>query len=66
MFLPTSADHSLSPAPGGFAPAGKKSDVVHFICWMQDGWYVEGVDGEAGPFDDLGEAEAFCFGQQPH
>jgi hypothetical protein len=66
MYLPASVDHASSPAPAGVARAAEKRDVVHFICWMQDGWFVEGEDGEVGPFDDLREAEAFCFGQQQH
>ena len=34
--------------------------VEQFICFMKDGWYVQNSRGEAGPFDNLREAETFC------
>lgn len=38
----------------------RRFEESQFICCMEDGWYVESLDGEFGPFDNLLDAENFC------
>jgi len=47
-------------APTEACPLSQAShDQNGFICYLDDGWYVESRDGEFGPFPDLGAAENF-------
>jgi len=39
----------------------KGFDDEQFICFMNEGWYVESREGEFGPFDSLREAEDFYY-----
>ena len=44
----------------------KGFDDEQFICFMNEGWYVESREGEFGPFDSLREAENFYYERFRH
>jgi hypothetical protein len=37
-----------------------------FICFTNDGWYVESREGEFGPFENLKDAEDFYYERFKH
>ena len=44
----------------------KGFDDEQFICFTNDGWYVESREGEFGPFESLKEAEDFYYERFRH